>query len=179
MFIVKIRGFVSIKCLFFAHFLLLKYLICFEMIFFPPSILMIFTPWWSKIPQWGIADVFCRCHGFSAVVPVFACHHLVASFPALTAITAVSDDQCYTVAGFLSLLRSPLLLSSLLLLVPYCCWLNCFYWRPCYCFLAVACIHDVNGIADIPCCCFGVPLLLASMFLWHTLLLLVYLTYLL
>ncbi len=56
-----------------------------------------------------------------AVVPVFACHHLVASFPALTAITAVSDDQCYTVAGFLSLLRSPLLLSSLLLLVPYCC----------------------------------------------------------
>ncbi len=66
-----------------------------------------------------VADVFCRCHGFPAVVgvPVVAGIHLDASFPALTAITAVADDQCHAVAGFLSLLRSPLLLGSLLLLV--------------------------------------------------------------
>ena len=88
--------------------------------FYPPDDL---KPPNDDVTDPVVADVFCRCHGFSAVavVPVFACHHLVASFPALTAITAVSDDQCYTVAGFLSLLRSPLLLSSLLLLVPYCC----------------------------------------------------------
>jgi hypothetical protein len=57
-----------------------------------------------------VAYVFCRCHGFSAVavVPVVAGIHLDASFPALTAITAVADDQCHAVAGLLSLLRSPL-----------------------------------------------------------------------
>jgi hypothetical protein len=94
------------------------------------------------------------------------------AFSALTAITAVADDQWRAVAGFLLLLRSPPLLSSLLLLLSL---LNCFYWRPCYCFLAVAYIHDVNGNTDNPCC-FGVPLLLASMLLWHTLLLLGYRT---
>ena len=62
-----------------------------------------------------VTDVFCHSHGFS--VPVVAGIHPDASFPALTAITAVADEQCYAVAGFLSLLRSPLLLSSLVLLV--------------------------------------------------------------
>ncbi len=123
-----------------------------------------------------VADVFCCCHGFSAVavVPVVAGIHLDDSFPALTAITAVADDQCHAVAGFLSLLRSPSCWGPLSCWVPcccwcpYCCWLNCFYWRPCYCFLAVACIHDINSITDIPCYCFGVLLMLASMLLWHT-----------
>jgi hypothetical protein len=66
-----------------------------------------------------VTDVFCHSHGFSAVavVPVVAGIHPDASFPALTAITAVADEQCYAVAGFLSLLRSPLLLCSLVLLV--------------------------------------------------------------
>jgi hypothetical protein len=62
-----------------------------------------------------VTDVFCHSHGFS--VPVVAGIHPDASFPALTAITAVADEQCYAVAGFLSLLRSPLLLCSLVLLV--------------------------------------------------------------
>ncbi len=47
-----------------------------------------------------VADVFCRCHGFPAVVgvPVVAGIHLVASFLALTAIPTVADDQCHAVA---------------------------------------------------------------------------------
>ena len=39
------------------------------------------------------------------------------AFSALTVITAVADDQCHAFAGFLSFLRSPLLFSSLLLLL--------------------------------------------------------------
>ena len=104
--------------------------------FYPPDDL---KPPNDDVTDPVVADVFCRCHGFSAVVPVFACHHLVASFPALTAITAVSDDQCYiyccwlsvvaqvpslvefpAVAGALLLLTKLLLLASLLLL-PCCC----------------------------------------------------------
>jgi hypothetical protein len=120
-----------------------------------------------------VADVFCRCHGFSAVagVPVVAGIHLVARFPAITAIPAVADDQCYAVAYFPVVAEVLLLLSYLLLLVALLLLAKLLLLAPCCGFLAVACIHDVNGVSDIPCCCYGVPLLLASMLLWHSLLL--------
>jgi hypothetical protein len=87
-----------------------------------------------------VADVVCRCHGFSAVaiVPVVAGIHLDASFPALTAISAVADDQCHAVASFLSLLRSPLLLSSLLLLVSL---------------LLLTKLLLLASLLLLPCCC--------------------------
>ena len=110
------------------------------MIFLPPDDL---KPPYDDVTV-PVADVFCRCHGFSAVavVPVVSGFHLVASLPALTAITAVADDQCH--AGFLSLLRpplllrSPLLLSSLLLLVAL---------------LLLTKLLLLASLLLLPCCC--------------------------
>jgi hypothetical protein len=106
---------------------------------------MIFTPDGLKLPYDDVtvpvvADVFCHCRGFSAVavVPVVAGIHLDASFPALTAITAVADDQCHAVSGFLSLLRSPLLLTSLLLLVSL---------------LLLTKLLLLASLLLLPCCC--------------------------
>ncbi len=111
--------------------------------FNPPSKLMIFTHWRSITPIW---QCYCPC-----------CCWCFLPLPWLSCCCWCScccwhpSSCCWC---------------------PYYCWLNCFYWRPCCGFFAVACIQDVHGITNIPCCCFGVPLLLASMLLWHTLLLL-------
>ncbi len=145
---------------------------------FPPlQNWIIFTPWRSKTPPYDdvtvpvVADVFCRCHGFSAVAGI----HLVVSFPALTAIPAVADGQCYAVACFpvvaevLLLLRSFYCWFPCCSWCPYCCWLTAFtgvllwlpccclhlwcssfYWRSCNCFFtAVASISAVTGIPAI------------------------------
>jgi hypothetical protein len=117
--------------------------------------------------------LFCCCCCPCVVAGI----HLVASFPALTAIPAVADDQCHAVAGFPVVAVVLLLLSTMLLMVSLLLLAKLLLLASCCGFLAVACIHDGNGITDISCCCFGVRLLLASMLLWHTLLLLVYRTY--
>ncbi len=152
--------------------------------FFSPFKIDDFTPWQSKTPPVTmlgtvpvIADVFCRCHGFSAVavVPVIAGIYLVAFLLWLPLLLLLMTNAML-LPGFLSSLRSPILPSALLLLVSLLLLAKLLLLASLICFLAVACIHDVNGITDIPCCCFSCPLLLASMFLWHTLLLLVYRT---
>jgi hypothetical protein len=90
--------------------------------FLPLQIWWFLPPDYLKLPYYDVtvpvvADIFRHCHGFFAVavVPVVAGIHLDGSFPALTAITPVADDQCDAVAGFLSLLGSMLLCQTMLL----------------------------------------------------------------